>query len=257
MGDTIMATQVKYSIEFDSKTLKINRKSGNAIGKDLVTFKLTPGVYQYIGIYNIKGTLLAMFVGRDENEYMAMSYYVSNLALKRTIWVKDKYSIIGLLSFLTYNHSHKLPLLVQQTQGMTILNINNKAFIDLDNVRYVHECEDKHDEMLIETGIQESIQDATRENYGYSVQRHGSIDGIYVISDKNIQTVMMKSAKIRETNKLEYERTLKNLQNIKSLYDINSVNKIEMHKTEEDEQKIAVFNRYSKSVYNGILTATI
>ena len=68
---------------------------------------------------------------------------------------------------------------------------------------------------------------------------------------------MMKSAKIRETNKLEYERTLKNLQNIKSLYDINSVNKIEMHKTEEDEQKIAVFNGYSKSVYNGILTATI
>ena len=72
MGDTIMATQVKYSIEFDSKTLKINRKSGNAIGKDLVTFKLTPGVYQYIGIYNIKGTLLAMFVGRDENELLCV-----------------------------------------------------------------------------------------------------------------------------------------------------------------------------------------
>lgn len=257
MGDTIMATQVKYNIEFDNKTLKVSRKSGNAIGKDLVTFRLIPGISQHIGIYNIKGTLLVMFMGRDKNGYMTVSYYVSNLAVKRTIWVKDEYSQVGLISFLTYNHAHNIPLLIQQIQGMTILNINNKAFIDLDNVRYVHECEDKHDEMLIETGIQESIQDVTKESYGYPIQKHGSIDRITVKNTRDIQAIMMKPAKIRETNKLVYERTLENLQNIKSWYDIDSTNKIEMYKTEKDEQKILVFNGYCRGIYNNILTATI
>lgn len=257
MGEAIMATQVKYNIEFDSKTLKISRKSGTAIGRDLVTFRLILGISQHIGIYNIKGTLLVMSMGRDKNGYMTVSYYVSNLAVKRTIWVKDEYSQVGSISFLTYNHAHNIPLMIQQIQGMTILNINNKAFIDLDNVRYVHECEDKHDEMLIETGIQESIQDVTKESYGYPIQKHGSIDRITVKNTRDIQAIMMKPAKIRETNKLVYERTLENLQNIKSWYDIDSTNKIEMYKTEKDEQKILVFNGYCRGIYNNILTATI
>lgn len=257
MEDTIMAAQTKYSIEFDNKTLKVSRKSGTAVGKDLVTFKLLSGKSQHIGIYNIKGTLLVMFIGRDKNGYMTVSYYVSNLALKRTIWVKDEYSQLGLISFLTYNHAHNAPLMIQQIQGMTILNINNKAFIDLDNIRYIHRDEHEHGEMLIETGIQESIQDATRESYGYPIQKYGSIDGITVKNNRDIQTIMMKTAKIRETNKLVYERTLDNLQNIKSLYDIDSTNKIEMYKTEKDEQKILVFNGYCRGIYNNILTATI
>lgn len=261
MEDIIMATQTKYSIEFDNKTLKISRKSGNVIGKDLVTFRLIPGISQHIGIYNVNGTLLVMFMGRDKNGYMTVSYYVSNLAVKRTIWVKDEYSQVGLISFLTYNHAHNIPLLIQQVQGMTILNINNKAFIDLDNARYVygHTHKDAHGqgEMIIETGIQESIQDATKESYGYPIQKHGSIDRITGKNTRDIQTIMMKPAKIRETNKLVYERTLENLQNIKSWYDIDSTNKIEMYKTEKDEQKILVFNGYCRGIYNNILTATI
>lgn len=257
MEDTIMAAQVKYSIEFDNKTLKIIRKSGNAIGKDLVTFRLIPGISQHIGIYNIKGTLLVMSMGRDKNGYMTVSYYVSNLAVKRTIWVKDEYSQVSLISFLTYNHAHNIPLMIQQIQGMTILNINNKAFIDLDNARYIHKDKSEHNEMIIETGIQESIQDVTKESYGYPIQKHGSIDRITVKNTRDIQAIMMKPAKIRETNKLVYERTLENLQNIKSWYDIDSTNKIEMYKTEKDEQKILVFNGYCRGIYNNILTATI
>ena len=263
MEDNIMATQTKYSIEFDNKTLKISRKSGNAIGKDLVTFKLLPETNQHIGIYNIKGTLLIMFMGRDKNGCMTVSYYVSNLAVKRTIWVQDKYSQTGLISFLTYNHNHKIPLQIQQVQGMTILNINNKAFIDIDNARYIYNIDDAYgDELIkqvatIETGVQESIQDATRESSGYPVQKLGSIIGITGKNSRDIQTIMMKTAKIRETNKLVYERTLQNLQNIKSWYDIDSVNKIELYKTVKDEQKILVFNGYCRGIYNNILTATI
>lgn len=261
--DNSMATQTKYSIEFDNKTLRVSRKSKTAIGKDVATFKLLPGESQHIGIYNINGTLLIMFMGRDKDGYLVVSYYVSNLTLKRTIWIQDKFSNVGLISFLTYNHAHKIPLQIQSVQGMTILNINNKAFIDLDNVRFVYNIDDICGNGLIrqvatiETGVQESMQDATRESSGYPVQRIGSITEITGKNSRDIQTVMMKSTKLRDINRQVYEKTLKNLQNIKSWYDIDSINKIEMYKTTKDEQKILVFNGYCKGIYNDTLTATI